>query len=199
MLYPVFISEKSRHPSAHLTVIFLCLALLALITPSFSAQASDYKTEDLTTVYKVIAADGSISFSDQPNVQSETLLVPPIPTVPAIPIVNTKPTPAKITSNEAISRYQSLSILAPANDSAFYSGSGEVDVILDIKPALYDGDQVQLILDGQLMKSDDQIQSRLKTVSRGTHELRVKLVSSSGKLHKESTSTFTVHRPSVRN
>jgi hypothetical protein len=165
---------------------------------SFS-QAKENKPDDLTTVYKVVGSDGSVSFSDQPNERSETLMVPPIPTVPAITHSNTnfsQPTPQK---DKPYSRYNLLAVLAPANDSAFYSGSGEVDVILDIKPALIRGDQVQLFLDGQFIQSNNLLQSRLQTVSRGIHELRVKLVSSSGEVYKETVSTFTVHRPSIRN
>ena len=97
------------------------------------------------------------------------------------------------------SSWNLLAILAPANDSAFYSGSGDVDVLLEVKPALLESDQIQLYLDGKLIQSNNQIQARLKTVDRGTHQLRVKLVSSSGQVHKESSSKFTVHRPSIRN
>ena len=200
MFYPTFTSKTLSQQLSKITLsTFLCLAILSLGLTSNLAQANDEKTGDLTKVYKVIAADGSISFSDQPNEKSETLLVAPISTIPAIIPSETKFTPKQVKPNEIYNRYSSLAILAPANDSAFYSGSGEVDVILDIKPALLESDLIQIFLDGKLIQSNNQIQSRLQTIDRGTHELRVRLVSSSGQVYKESTSTFTVHRPSIRN
>jgi hypothetical protein len=200
MFYPTFTSITSNHRVFKLTLsIFISLLIFSLVVISNIAQASDENTGDLTKVYKVVGADGSVSFSDQPNEKSETLMVAPVPTIPAIAPGGAKFTPPQIKSDKVYNRYSSLAILSPANDSAFYSGSGDVDVILDIKPALLESDQIQLFLDGNLIRSNNQIQSRLQTVDRGTHKLRVKLVSSSGQVYMESTSTFTVHRPSIRN
>lgn len=177
----------------------MSLLIFALVVISNIAQASDENTGDLTKVYKIVDADGSVSFSDQPNEKSETLMVAPVSTIPAITPGGAKFTPPQVKLDKMYNRYSSLAILAPANNSAFYSGSGDVDVILDIKPALLENDQIHLFLDGNLIRSNNQIQSSLQTIDRGTHELRVKLVSSSGQVYKESTSTFTVHRPSIRN
>ena len=200
MFYPTFTSKTLSQQLSKITLsTFLYLAILSLGLTSNLAQANDENTGDLTKVYKVIAVDGSISFSDQPNEKSETLLVAPVTTIPAIVPSETKFTPKQVKPDEIYNRYNSLAILAPANDSAFYSGSGEVDVILDVKPALLESDQIQIFLDGKLIQSNNQIQTRLQTIDRGTHKLSVRLVSSSGQVYKESTSTFTVHRPSIRN
>jgi hypothetical protein len=204
MFYPVLIavavprlrSKKFNCLLFKLATVGFGILFMTLTMITTTLQANEH--EELTTVYKVIGADGSVSFSDQPKAESETIMVPPISTVPAItPGKSTYSSEAQV--NKPYNRYHSLSILAPADNSAFYSGSGDVDVLLDIQPALIDGDEIQIFLDGQLIQSDNQIQSRLQTISRGTHELQVKLVSSSGKIHKEAASTFTVHRPSIRN
>ena len=178
-------------------ILSFCALFSALTILTINAQAVENENMPLTKVYKVIGADGSVSFSDQPEAESETILVPPISTVPAI-------TPGKtaliteVKEDKSYNRYHSLEIIAPANNSAFYSGSGDVDVLLDVQPALIDGDKIQIFLDGQLMSSNNDIQSRLQTISRGTHELRVKLISNLGKVHKEVFSTFTLHRPSIK-
>tara|TARA_R110001592_G_scaffold9288_1_gene49520 strand:+ start:12860 stop:13459 length:600 start_codon:yes stop_codon:yes gene_type:complete len=199
MFYPVLSSKIPRYAAFLFTLASLLSAVcFSLIIQTSKAQASEQNSGKLTKVYKVLGADGSVSFSDQANETSETIMVAPIPTVPAIDPGKIKST-SQPPSDEVYSRYSSLSILAPANDSAFYSGSGDVDILLEIKPALLEGDQIQLFLDGKLIKSDNQIQTTLKTVDRGTHELRVQLVSASGKVQKEATSSFTVHRPSIRN
>lgn len=197
MFYPASPSKKLSF--SIVKVISFSILCSAFVMLTNDVQAKDSKPEDLTTVYKVVNSDGSVSFSDQPNERSETLMVPPIPTVPAIAPGNTNFTPQAPQEDKPYTRYNLLSILAPANGSAFYSGSGEVDVVLDIKPALIGGDQVQLFLDGQLIQSNNPLQSRLQTVTRGSHELRVKLVSPTGEVYKEAASTFTVHRPSIRN
>tara|TARA_R110001592_G_scaffold363077_1_gene680050 strand:- start:17898 stop:18500 length:603 start_codon:yes stop_codon:yes gene_type:complete len=200
MFYPTFTSKISKLIVSKVTLsAFFSLAIFSLALISNGAQASDKKTDDLTKVYKVVGADGSVSFSDQPNEKSETVLVAPVATIPAMVTGGAKFTPQEVKSDEPYNRYSSLSILAPANESAFYSGSGDVDVLLDIKPALLESDQIQLYLDGKLIQTNNQIQARLQTMDRGTHELKVKLVSSSGKVYKESTSIFTVHRPRIRN
>tara|TARA_R110001599_G_scaffold23032_3_gene84782 strand:+ start:2423 stop:3034 length:612 start_codon:yes stop_codon:yes gene_type:complete len=189
---PNFMQSKLNH------TLIICALFLALTTLTISTQADEHQSRDLTTVYKVVGADGSTSFSDQPKAESETILVPPVATIPAI--TPGKPSlSSEVKANKPYNRYHSLEILAPADNSAFYSGSGDVDVLLDIQPALIDGDQIQIFLDGQLIQSNSDIQFRLQTISRGTHELQVKLVSDLGGVHKEAFSVFTVHRPSIRN
>lgn len=201
MFYPAFTSMNTSNKSDYkrlnlINILIVSVLFLALIIVTKSVQADE--SEGLTTVYKVVDADGSVSFSDQPKAESEAILVPPIATVPAItPGREAHTTGIKV--DKPYNRYHSLAILAPANNSAFYSGSGEVDVLLDIQPALIEGDQIQIFLDGQLVPSNNEIQSRLQMISRGLHELQVKLVSKLGKVHKEAFSTFTVHRPSTRN
>ncbi len=200
MFYPVPMKKASEHSIFYLPLRRILLpAILSLIFFAGASQANENKQGELTKVYKVVAEDGSVSFSDQPDEKSETVMVAPVPTVPAITPDKNIFTPKAVESDKAPSRYSSLSILAPANDSAFYSGSGEVNVLLDIKPALIEGDQIQLFVDGKLIKSANQIQARLETIERGTHELLVKLVTSSGQVEKQARSTFTVHRTSIRN
>lgn len=178
----------------------LSVALFALLL-SVSSLAQQAPSEALTKVYKVVGDDGQVTFSDQPNHDSETLLISPVPTVPALQPIDTSGSSEKISQQQSVTMnaYKNLSILSPANGSAFYSGSGEVDVIVEVEPALVKGDKVQVFLDGQLIKQGSQLQFKLQTVARGTHQLQVKLASSTGKVIKTSQSEFTVHRPSIRN
>lgn len=198
MFYPEIASRSTDNSILILWALLISVVLILTANSAF-VEANEKQAADLTKVYKVVGADGSVSFSDQPNNQSEMLMIAPVPTIPAIPLVNSTNIQQAIKEEKPYIRYQSLAILAPANDSAFYSGSGDVDIILDIQPALLEGDKIQLFLDGQLINENAQIQSRLKTVSRGTHELKIKLVSRDGHIHKEAQSVFTVHRPSIQN
>ena len=171
------------------------LALCCLTSNHLMADDST----SLTKVYKDIDNDGSVSFSDQPSSQSETILVSPVPTVPAIDPKTATAAPKIQSKDTERDSYTSLSILAPANESAFYSASGEVDVILDVKPALLKEDKIEFYLDNKLVKTDRQLQVRLPSVNRGTHKLKARLISPDGSTLKESVSIFTIHQPSVRN
>jgi len=194
MFYKQFMRNHSIFSAA-----WLSLTVLLCYTLSGNLLANEAKTESFTKVYKVIGDDGSVSFSDQPNAQSETLLVPPIITIPAIDPDTVRSAPQILSPRTELDSYSSLSILAPANDSAFYSASGDVDVIVDVKPALLREDKLEFYLDNKLVQTDRQLQVRLPLVDRGTHTLKVKLLSSDGNTLKESQSTFTVHKPSIRN
>lgn len=197
-MFTTLMANSPRHKSAKL--IRFSLTILAFLMSSVS-HAEPANSEALTKVYKVVGDDGQITFSDQPDHGSETLLIAPVPTVPALEPIATsgKNSNKDKQSSETLNAYKSLSILSPANGSAFYSGSGEVDVIVDVQPALITGDKVQVFLDGKLIKQGSQLQFKLQTVARGTHQLQVKLASSTGKVIKTKQSGFTVHRPSIRN
>lgn len=199
MFYPEISTQKSNRSILTICSSIVLTAALSLSLMTQSVEANENNTAELTKVYKVVAADGSVSFSDQPNSQSEMILIAPISTVPAIPVVHSPNTQQQNQEEQPHARYQSLVILSPENNSAFNTGSGDVDIILDIQPALISSDKIQIFLDGQLVNNDAQIQTRLQTVSRGTHQLSVKLTSANGNVLKEAASTFTVHRPSVDN
>lgn len=192
MLNLLIITTKLDRRCKHLWAIIMCTFLGVAF-----CHAEDNKPENLTTVYKTIGTDGKITFSDQPIKNSETLIVPPVPSIPALSPIQNSVAPKTSDYDDQQARYTSLSILSPANDAAFYSGSGEVDVVLDIQPSLIVGDKVQLFLDNTLIQEAKSLQAKLQSTSRGTHQLTAKIISSSGKILKEKTSTFTVHRPSI--
>lgn len=174
-------------------ILFPCV-LLSTLMSSYSL-ANEPSTEPLTTVYKVTGKDGSVSFSDQPNTRSETIFVPPVPTVPAIDPQVIQQT--RSTSNTQIDpfHYTSLSILSPAHDSAFYATSGNVNVSISVQPALRSDDTLSFYLDSQLISSGQHTQIQLPQVNRGTHTLHVKVLSKDNQTLLETSSRFTVHKP----
>ena len=179
---------------------FKRLLLLLTYMLSFSVSHS-ICAEQLTKVYKVVNPDGSVSFSDQSQKNAQELLIPPVPTIPAyqaIPVENTAELSAVSADKNASSNYLSMKISAPANNAAFYSGSGDVDVIVELIPALSSGDQLQFQLDGATVGMQTTNQISLKTLDRGSHSLVVNLISKTGETLKTTTSQFTVHRPTVR-
>lgn len=184
--------------SKHL-IITLLLSLSYL--PDSHAQDNGRvatQTEQTTTVYKVINPDGSVSFSDQPAARSETLEISPVPTVPALsPQQINNAYQEQPQASQPVAYYQNLNIVSPADQSSFNSGSGDVSVVLEISPALANGHEVELRLDNKVIKRGSQTQFMIPTVSRGTHSIHAKILSPSGKVLKEASSTFTLHRPSI--
>ncbi len=111
--------------------------LLVLAFISSSAVAA--------TVYKKIDKDGNVVFSDTPMENAETLDVAPVSTFK----MNTLPatTPAKKTP-AANAAYDSLMITTPQADATFVNNMGKVEVIVQMKPKLRAGHQLQLLLNG---------------------------------------------------
>lgn len=164
--------------------------------PSTQANQRTQTSDNTTTVYKRIEADGSVSFSDQPQAASEKLLIAPVTTVPAIKPIQNPPVREIDKSNPII--YGTLEILSPANNTSFHSGSGDVEVSMRIEPALFYSHEIDLYLDGNLLVRSRDLQRTLKKVDRGTHELHVKVVDRENNILGEARSVFTVHRPIAR-
>lgn len=149
-----------------------------------------------TTVYKAIAKDGSISFSDEAEHGSEAITVKPIATIPAMDIKQNKTlNPQKTSSAEP---YQSLTIVSPGNDTALNSGSGNVQVVVKSIPGLRRGHLFSLELDGVTASTQQANTFTLNAVDRGTHTLTIKILDSQQQTLKAAISTMTIHRPSKR-
>ena len=191
---PYCVTWKSLIPS---------LLFVFSILPVSHAQESDLETKQSgakTTVYKVVNPDGSVSFSDQPGASSEILQIESVPTIPALSpqkINNADSQQRDAQVNTPATSYQSLSIVSPADQSAFNSGSGDVSVLLELSPGLANGHEIELRLNNKVVKRGSQTQFTLPAVDRGTHTLQARIISPAGEVLKEAYSSFTLHRPSI--
>lgn len=172
-------------------------ALILLILTSLSLNHTAYAA-DQTTVYKVIEADGSTSFSDQAQTNAEEIKLKPVTVIPATDITQNKVITPRPTKNKTQSYYQNLSILSPANNSALHSGDGMVRVLVQSEPELRQGDRFELLLDGDTVARQSERTFQLDTVDRGTHSLVIKIIDRNNKTLKSASSTVTVHRPIAR-
>jgi hypothetical protein len=171
------------------TALLLSLGLLLSNTSTIHAN-------EQTTVYKVIGKDGSISFSDKAQKGSEEIKVKPVATVPAMDIKQNKSLSNE--DNQTAEYYQALSIISPANNTAFNTGSGNVQVVVQAKPGLRNGDAFELELDGRLVSTQRGTTFNLESVDRGTHTLSVKIINRNKQTLKAAISTITIHRPISR-
>lgn len=151
-----------------------------------------------TTVYKVIAEDGSISFSDKVQSGSEAVQIKPVTTIPAIDVTQNKALSPTSKNTSSTNYYQDLSIISPANNTAFNSGGGIVQVVVQAQPPLRKGDLFELQLDGTVVGNQPDTSFSLSGVNRGTHILTLKIKDRQQKTLKTAVSTITVHRPIAR-
>lgn len=166
--------------------LLLSLCLLFSTTGTLNA-------DEQTTVYKAVSKDGSVSFSDEAQKGSEAISVKPLTTIPAIDIKKNRS--LRTQNTPTAEYYQSLSIISPANETAFNTGSGDVQVVVQSEPRLRNGDLFVLELDGTVVATQQATTFNLLSVDRGTHTLLVKIINKNQQALKVAISTMTVHRP----
>ncbi len=155
----------------------------------------------LAEVYRNVDAQGNVTFSDEPSDGAEEVKVKPVTTV-------TLPKPADVREPERLRRqveeegaaYDSVRIVAPNNDEAFHSGSGDVAFRVVSEPALKRGHRYEVTLDGQPVGQTASDTITVRNVFRGTHDASVNIINEKGVQVKSGESIrFTIHRPSVNN
>jgi len=180
--YPVI--KKYTNP-----VLLLSLGLLLNMTGTLNAN-------EQTTVYKAVSKDGSISFSDEAQKGSEAITVKPVTTIPAIDVKQNKNLTTQ--QKQTTEYYKSLSIISPANDTAFNTGNGNVQVVVQSEPRLRKRDSFVLELDGTVVSTQREATFNIKNVDRGTHTLSIKIITPNKQTLKAAISTITIHRPISR-
>lgn len=167
---------------------FLLLAIGVLLALPAAAE-----------IYKWTDANGHVVFSDQPHPGAQKLPEKEVPTFGA-PKLPAQPAPRK-PEKAAFQGYDTIAIVQPKNNSAFWDTAGEVTVETVLKPALRAGDKLVLNLDGKVAaKSTGGTTFQLSNVDRGTHTLELNVKDADGNaLGSSAPVTFTIHRASILN
>lgn len=176
----------------------LALMLMALTLLFPGAAMSD-------SIYRQVDEDGNVTYTDEPpDDESKPLELDPLPQM-NIPSSDRSSRPSDDEQDESGNAepegsYKSLAIREPEHDSAFWRGGGEVTVRIHSEPKLSEGHQYQLEFDGEAIEETRNTSITLENVDRGTHELTVHILDSSGEVIQSSDRTrFTLHRPSQLN
>ncbi|UZE95773.1 DUF4124 domain-containing protein [Alkalimarinus alittae] len=151
-------------------------------------------------VYKSVNEAGVIEYSDQPREGAEKIKVknPQSITLPKGADVFSTQNSAIDTRTSSSTAYQSITITQPANDSAFNSGNGQVSISSETMPALQANHSIQLVMDGTPYNSNQSGSFSLSNVDRGTHQLQVNIIDSTGEtIISSDITSFTLHRPQV--
>jgi hypothetical protein len=173
---------------------FMTRIFYLLMLCSFSLQAD---------VYRLVDESGNVSYSDQPHPNATLIEIEALPTyTPVIPNISPIFDRSIMDRAIAVPAYK-IAILSPANDQAFWENSGTVEVEIQVEPELNQnrGDLIKVMLDG---KQAGDLQSNtlisLTNIERGSHSLKVVVVSSQGEsLASSEQISFQLHRRSIIN
>ena len=136
---------------------------------------------DGATVYKWLDSNGNVMFSDKPHPGAQEIQIPNVQTYSA-PKIPASPLPDESNSEIQKTAYK-ISIAQPEDQSTLRNPQGYVSVILEVKPNLEKGYQVQLLLDGDPMGAPQEgTVFALQNILRGSHTLVAKVLNSSGKV-----------------
>jgi hypothetical protein len=175
------------------------LALICLI-PGAAAAGEN-------RIYKTVDADGNVVFTDIPPREDDQNAEQIIVEQPnsfavgeAIPssdqwIVE----PGQTAGEEPPFRYNTLSIVSPADDEPVRENAGNVTIVSNVSPRLQSGHVIRLLMDGAVAQEGAQGTFNLANVDRGTHTIALEILDSNGNvLIRSDNSTFHLLRYAIR-
>lgn len=173
--------------------LLLFAGILAAVSIPFTVGAGIYKSVD---------EEGHVTFSDTQTPGAEEIEKKDIPTVPTrVPQADFSGDSNETDDEkEATSRYDSIAIVSPENDTAIRENSGQVSVSVSVQPALAEAHQIVLYMDGTEAARSRSPIFQFSNVDRGTHTLTAAVVGSDGnEIIRSDSISFTLHRHSVQN
>jgi hypothetical protein len=155
-------------------IFMLCIAL---------ADAGD--------VYRWVAPDGSVHYSDTPLTGADRITMPewpqPQPRRNVLPQPSRKvlPPPPGATDKPVFDRYDSLAIVKPEAGEDVRGNQGNVEVTVAVEPDLItaEGHKIQLLLDGQAQGDPaPSLAQSLRGVKRGEHTVAAEVLNERGQV-----------------
>lgn len=135
------------------------------------------------TAYKWTDEEGIVHYSDRPREGAERveLAESERPTRTRFsPSRSTDAAPAIV--QQAIFRYDSLSVASPGPEETLWNIGGVLNVTLALDPGLQTGHQVRVYFDGGEPKIVAGQNFQLEEVHRGVHNIQVEVIDNTGKL-----------------
>jgi len=154
-------------------------------------------------VYRSVAPDGTVSYSDQAAPGARAIDLPPpssylprvvVPTpVPsAASGIESTPEAAEYSTGGAQRSYERFALVAPVEQETIWSNEGVIEVAFDVRPSLDEDHSVRVLVDGAQAAMLAGPYGRVEGIERGTHTLRAELVNGDDKV-LAATDTVTVH------
>ncbi|MAL99589.1 DUF4124 domain-containing protein [Hydrocarboniclastica marina] len=182
-----------------LVILFLLSALVssALFSSAVTAEVFRYKDKN-----------GNVVFTDEPPAGMEKAEKIEVREVPTIEMPRGRLTEENLQQAadavrqdaEPRSSYNLVEFNEPQNESAFWSGSGNIVMSVAASPQLDESHRFEVLLDGQSLGTNQSGRFEVNHIDRGTHTATVRVLARDGDVVETGESiTFTVHRPSVLN
>lgn len=171
----------------------LFLALLALSAACYA----------IAEVYRVINADGTVTYTDNPPAGDPTVEPMDLPTI------NTQPglqmpsmtKKADLKEEEEFAGYNQIRIVSPAPGATIPPGYEQIPVKVSTIPGLQQGHLIQLMSNGQPYGSpSSRTTFSISPLIRGEHSIQAKILDSNNDIVGQSgTTTVHVKRNSIQN
>ncbi len=166
-----------------------CLVALSLFALAGAAMSA--------VTYRWVDAEGVVHYSDTPHPGAEVIQLSGAQTYHGTPNTAPAATPADA-AQPATSAYQSCAITQPAPETSLFAPES-VDISVQSVPALKDGDQIQVAVDGTpLQPLGNGLSFQIAQPDRGAHTISAVVRDASGAvLCSAAAVTFYVQRPSA--
>lgn len=149
------------------------------------AQAAIYKSTD---------AHGNVVYSDSPTKDAKAIELPPLAIVPSLSAEQMAQANAMKAKTPLVQNYQ-LGFAQPANEQTVRKPDS-ITVQLNVAPALINGDQVTILLDGIVVANGSAATIATENLDRGAHSISARITDAKGKVLKEASTTVTVQQTS---
>lgn len=152
-----------------------------------------------TGVYRWVAPDGSVTFSDQSRPGAEKIQVKPTHTVEPPGAVQQRALQgADRPALAGEAAYKQFDIVSPANDEAVRSNNGQVGISMSLDPSLQAKHAIVVSVDGEKIGKGSSTSLQLQNLPRGTHTVQAAVVDATGaELVRTRTVNFHVLRSRI--
>ncbi len=153
-----------------------------------------------STLYRWVDANGVIHYSDRPEPGAARIEVPPAQTYKGTPnSPSTAASAVRTPASAAVSMsYTSLTITTPEDGSVVWNATDGIRVSASLEPALVNGHQLWVIVDGTRQDAPISGLSMLVTLARGAHTIAAMVSDANGReLITSASVSLTVRQNSV--
>ncbi|MDX1434914.1 MAG: DUF4124 domain-containing protein [Gammaproteobacteria bacterium] len=134
--------------------------------------------EETVSVYRSTGEQGETVYSDEYRPGAKRIeVVVPTGIATATPALSA---PSAGSAQDGGAGYEHFSIAEPAGGVTIRANSGNVPVVLDVEPALREGDRIRIDLDGEVRELGS-TSTLLRDVPRGAHRLSAVIVGADGR------------------
>ena len=169
------------------------LALLALSAACYT----------IAEVYRVVNADGTVTYTDNPPAGDPTVEAMELPTINTQPALQMPAITRKAEDKEGkgFAGYSQISIASPARGATIPPGYEQIPVKVSTEPGLQQGHLIQLIFNGKPYGPLSSSTSfSISPIIRGEHSIQAKILDSNNDIVGQSgTTTVHVKRHSIQN